>query len=143
VRGTEKLLLRLIGPPANVRYAYADAGIVIADPGQLEQVILNLAVNARDAMPHGGTLTLETCSSRIDAGEVRWAGLAKGEYATLFVRDTGEGMSAEVRDHIFEPFFTTKAPGKGTGLGLATVYGIVKQANGSVFVESEPGKGTL
>ena len=142
-RGTEKLLQRLIGPPVQLRFAHGETGVVLADPGQLEQVIVNLAVNARDAMPDGGELSVETGTARIGAAEPRWPGLLPGDYATLFVRDTGQGMSREVRERIFEPFFTTKAPGKGTGLGLATVYGIVKQANGFVFAESEPGKGSL
>ncbi|HUJ24373.1 MAG TPA: MASE1 domain-containing protein [Myxococcales bacterium] len=141
--GAEKLLTRLISPPVRMRFACAETFELMADPGQLEQVIVNLAVNARDAMPTGGELTIETGTAQIADGQMRWAGIPPGEYATLFVRDTGQGMSAQVREHIFEPFFTTKPSGQGTGLGLATVYGIVKQANGYVFVESEPGKGAL
>ena len=142
-RGTEQLLGRLIGPPVKMRFALADTGVVMADPRQLEQVIVNLAVNARDAMPGGGELSVETGAARVDAPDPRWPGLIPCEYATLFVRDSGQGMSPAVRAHIFEPFFTTKAPGKGTGLGLATAYGIIKQAKGFIFVESEPGAGTL
>ena len=142
-RGTETLLRRLIGPPVQLRYSCRDAGVVLADPGQLEQVIVNLAVNARDAMPDGGELSVETGTARVEAADPRWPGLIPGAYATLFVRDSGHGMSREVLERTFEPFFTTKAPGKGTGLGLATVYGIIKQAGGFIFAESEPGKGSL
>ena len=142
-RRSEQLLARLIAPPVQVRFSCAETGELLADPSQLEQVIVNLAVNARDAMPDGGELSIETGAAHIVDGEMRWAGIPAGDYATLFVRDTGQGMSEEVREHIFEPFFTTKPSGQGTGLGLATVYGIVKQSNGYVFVESEPGAGAL
>ena len=143
VRGAQTLLQRLVPAPARLRFECASAGVILADPGQLEQVLVNLLVNARDAMPEGGEVLVETGTVRIGAQGGRWPGLAPGEYATLFVRDSGTGMSDEVRRHIFDPFFTTKAPGKGTGLGLATVHGIVKQLNGSIFVESTPGAGSL
>ncbi|MGH7388003.1 MAG: PAS domain S-box protein [Candidatus Rokuibacteriota bacterium] len=141
----EPILRRLLGETIDlvIRPAAARATIE-ADRGQLEQVVLNLVVNARDAMPRGGQLTLETASLHVDedaAGIARGSG--PGDYVLLAVRDTGHGMTAETRTHIFEPFFTTKAPGKGTGLGLATVYGIVKQSGGFVTVESEVDRGTV
>jgi PAS domain S-box-containing protein len=144
IAGAEKLLRRLIGEDiALVTRLDPALGAVRADAGQLEQVIMNLAVNARDAMKTGGTLTLETENVAIDAttlaGEERI--IAPGQYVLLRVRDTGSGMDADTRRHLFEPFFTTRDKGKGTGLGLATVYGIVKQSGGFIWVDSEPGRG--
>jgi CheY-like chemotaxis protein len=115
---------------------------VVADPNQIAQVLLNLAVNARDAMPTGGTLTIETENAIADEALARrYAGLPAGEYVRLDVRDTGVGMSEEVMAQAFEPFFTTKGLGKGTGLGLSTVYGIVRQSDGFIYAESTPGAG--
>jgi PAS domain S-box-containing protein len=142
LRGSEKLLRRVLGEDVELAVdLQPELWWIRADPGQIEQVVLNLAVNARDAMPRGGTLALSTRNGRRDRGGDGGAdGGAEGVW--LSVRDSGAGMGPEVRAHLFEPFFTTKPDGKGTGLGLATVYGIVSQADGRVRVESEPGRGT-
>lgn len=139
-----KMLRRLIGEDVSLEMNLdAQRPVTYADPGQFEQVILNLVINARDAMPHGGRLEIKTSDFHLAAGAMReLAGLPPGDYVLLTVSDTGEGMPPEIKNHIFEPFFTTKEVGKGTGLGLSTVYGIVKQFGGSISVYSEPGQGT-
>ncbi len=138
------LLQRLIGEHIRVSLALdASAGLIKADPGQIEQVIINLAINARDAMPEGGALTIETGNVVFDeASADDEEAVPPGEYVTLVVSDTGVGMTAEVKGLAFEPFFTTKEHGKGTGLGLSTVYGIVTQSGGNIRVESEQDVGT-
>ena len=144
VRDVMNLLDKVIGKDIEIREDLAaDLSAVRADPTQIEQVLMNLCINARDAMPKGGTITIETHNTSLSEEECRHAaGLQPGRFAELRVADTGMGMDAAVRERIFEPFFTTKGAGKGTGLGLATVYGIVKQHNGFIHVESEPGEGS-
>ena len=142
VRDVEKLLKRLLGEAVALEVVTDARGGVWADPGQLEQVIVNLAVNARDAMPRGGRLTITVSElGAADRAGVSDPGLPAGPLSVLSVRDAGEGMDAETQSHIFEPFFTTKGPGKGTGLGLPTVYGIVTQSGGAIRVRSSPGAG--
>ncbi|HEX2045302.1 MAG TPA: PAS domain-containing protein [Gaiellaceae bacterium] len=145
VADLEGMLRRLIGEHVQLQVGLEpELGPVLVDRGQLEQVLMNLALNARDAMPGGGTLSIDT--RRVELSEARaerHVGLTAGPHALLVVGDTGLGMDEQTRSQAFEPFFTTKEPGKGTGLGLATVYGIVKQSGGSISLDSAPGKGTV
>lgn len=144
IKGFEKLLERLLPEDVALKILFTgEDSTIIADSAQIYQLLMNLTANARDAMPHGGTLTVATDTIVIDEDFITRKGFGeKGRYAVLTVSDIGTGMETRVKEKAFEPFFTTKEPGRGTGLGLSVVYGIVKQHNGFIDVESEPGKGT-
>ncbi len=143
VADSEKMLARLVGDDVTITTTFfPDDARIHADPGAISQILTNFVVNARDAMPEGGQIRIETRGVILDDAEARPKGIAGGPYVLLTVSDTGSGMDAATVSRIFEPFFTTKARGRGTGLGLSTVYGIVRQSNGAIDVESEPGQGT-
>ncbi|HET7132757.1 MAG TPA: ATP-binding protein, partial [Gammaproteobacteria bacterium] len=143
VRNVERLLARALGGGARLEVRRSEAGAAaLADPHQLEQVLVNLVINARDAMPQGGTVTITTGTTAIAPAEADALGVPPGMYASLEVADTGVGMDERTRLRAFEPFFTTKGPHEGTGLGLATVYGIARQSGGGVRLASTPGSGT-
>jgi two-component system, cell cycle sensor histidine kinase and response regulator CckA len=144
VESVEQLLVRTLGEHVElITDLAANLDFVLADPGQIEQVLINLAVNARDAMPRGGKLTIQTTSTDIDQTTVGHPELPPGRYVAIRVSDTGTGIPKDVVDRVFEPFFTTKPKGEGSGLGLATVYGVITQAGGRVRIYSEPGMGTI
>jgi two-component system cell cycle sensor histidine kinase/response regulator CckA len=145
VMGLSEMLRRLIGADVEfITVSAPDLQRIKVDPGQIEQVIMNLVFNARDAMPAGGRLTIETANTELDAQFAdRHPGARPGSYVRLAVTDTGVGMHRETRSRLFEPFFTTKEPGKGTGLGLATVYGIVQQSGAFIAVDTEAGRGSV
>jgi PAS domain S-box-containing protein len=143
IASVEELLRRTIGETFQLRFELGnDLWLIRCDANQLENVILNLAINARDAMPSGGSVTIETSNKVLDDAEAKLRDVKPGEYVRLVVKDTGEGMPPEVQARVFDPFFTTKPIGKGTGLGLSMVYGFVRQSDGSVMIDSEVGKGT-
>jgi two-component system, cell cycle sensor histidine kinase and response regulator CckA len=144
VNGVARMARRLIGTEVQLKLKLAKTlAQVLADPAQVEQVLLNLIVNARDAMPNGGMITVQTADVRLDAQapEILQAGIAAGQFVLLAVSDSGIGMDQATQARIFEPFFTTKETGRGTGLGLSTVYGIIRQTGGAITVHSERGQG--
>jgi CheY-like chemotaxis protein len=144
IRAMDPMLHRLLGQDIELIFLTAPGlGRVRVDPSQMEQAILNLVTNARDAMPEGGKVVIETANAEMDEAGGKHIGVKPGSYVMLAVSDTGVGMDNQTRSRLFEPFFTTKGPGKGSGLGLATVYGTVKQSEGQVTVYSQPNCGTI
>jgi signal transduction histidine kinase len=142
VRGMDELVRHSVGEGVKIETILGARWWTLCDPNQMENVMLNLAINARDAMPQGGTLTIETRDVSLKKAPPDVSEFVPGDYVALMVRDTGEGMSPEVRQRALDPFFTTKPQGKGTGLGLSMTFGYVRQSNGYLVIESEPGKGT-
>jgi two-component system, cell cycle sensor histidine kinase and response regulator CckA len=143
VAGVERLLMRVLGSSVRIELRRdADVALVVADAGQIEQVLVNLAINSRDAMLRGGTLTIRTGDTTLDFAAATIRDVAPGSYVTIDVEDTGIGMDDATRNHAFEPFFTTKGPAQSAGLGLATVYGIVRQSGGAIDLRSTQGAGT-
>jgi len=143
VRGLETLLLRVVGNAITLRIEAPGPVSIAAEPGQIEQVVMNLVVNARDAMPDGGRLDIAVEVLNIDNhATIAYPAVLPGRYARIAVTDTGTGIAAEAQRHVFEPFFTTKDPSRGTGLGLSIVYGIAKEAGGTVLFSTEPNQGT-
>ncbi|HVN70429.1 MAG TPA: ATP-binding protein, partial [Desulfomonilia bacterium] len=145
IKGMQGLLVPVMGSKINLKLMLDKKGcLVLGDRSQLEQVVMNLSLNARDAMPKGGTFTIATTHIRIDEKtSYRYMDLKPGEYVQVIVDDTGTGMDEDISSHVFEPYFTTKADSKGSGLGLTTVYTIVKQWGGSIRLRTEPGKGAI
>jgi signal transduction histidine kinase len=144
VQGMTELLRRTLGDMINLRTHFApDLWLTRADAGEVESAVVNLAINARDAMPNGGKLSIRTDNAMLERDEVGFEGpLTAGDYVRISVSDNGIGMTKDVLTRVFEPFFTTKPPGRGTGLGLSTIYGFIKQSGGNIRIYSEPGAGT-
>jgi CheY-like chemotaxis protein len=144
IRDLQPILQRLIGVDIRCKFTLPrEPHLVLIDPGQFEQIMLNLVVNARDAMPEGGSVAVELSAATVVGEHAAAIDVAPGDYVVVSVTDTGDGMDADTLEHIFEPFFTTKAPGRGTGLGLSTVFGIVRQSRAGIEVRTAPNEGTM